>query len=165
MLTGWIFNLAGAAVSWNCKRQRTVALSTAEAEYMAMSSASQETSWLIQFLGQFGIKGSVVLQGDNKGAIDIAREEAFHQNTKHISIRYHFIRDKVKDGTIEVCSDRVKCRRQLNESGYLRKTQFLQHRYGLIRSNIKNNFFTFILNSLLISRVGGVENIEYRRLN
>lgn len=85
-----VFNLARAAVSWGCKRQRTVALSTAEAEYMAMSFAAQETMWLMEFLSQFQINGPVVLHCDNKAAMD----DAFRQNTKHIAIRYHFIRDK-----------------------------------------------------------------------
>lgn len=98
--TGWLFKLAGGAVSWSCKRQKTVALSTAEAEYMAMASATQETVWLTQFLHSFKIVGGILLRGDNQSALDIAREDAFRQNTKHISIRYHFIREKVQSGAI-----------------------------------------------------------------
>lgn len=98
--SGWVFKLAGGAVSWLSKRQKTVALSTTEAEYMAMSSAAQEIEWLRQFLRQFCAVDGVTLHGDNQGAMDISRVEAFRQNTKHISIRHHFIREKVANGTI-----------------------------------------------------------------
>lgn len=100
--TGWIFKLAGGAVSWGCKRQKTVALSTAEAEYMAMSSANQEILWLNQFLSQFEIVDAILLRGDNQSALGIAREEAYRPSIKHIAIRYHFIRECVENGTVRL---------------------------------------------------------------
>lgn len=123
--TGWIFRMAGAAVSWGCKKQRTVALSTAEAEYMAMTSAAQEATWLAQFLQQFEIFGPVVLYCDNKGAMDIAKEDAFRQNTKHIAIRVHYIRDQVSN-RIAICAHRSKCRRCSNQRCHRTKNEVLQ---------------------------------------
>lgn len=67
---------------------------------MAMASAAQEVVWLTQFISQFETVGGVMLNGDNQSALDIARTEAFRQNTKHISIRYHFVREKVADGSV-----------------------------------------------------------------
>lgn len=98
--TGWVYLLAGGAVSWSSKRQKTVALSTTEAEYMAMSAAAQEAAWLSEFMGQFAKIDGVKLFCDNQGALEIAETEAFRKNTKHISIRYHFIREKVVEGLI-----------------------------------------------------------------
>lgn len=70
---------------------------------MAMTSAAQEIIWLSHFISQFEAVNGVTLNGDNQGAldwtVDIARTEAFWQNTKHISIRYHFVREKVADGS------------------------------------------------------------------
>lgn len=100
--TGWVFRLANGAVSWLSKRQTTEALSSTEAEYMAMCSAAREVDWLTQFLDQLGIRGSVPIHGDNRGALEIAREDAFRQGTKHIAIQYHFVRERVQIGAIRL---------------------------------------------------------------
>lgn len=96
--TGYYFalNNAGAAVSWKSRKQPTVALSTCEAEYMALTETTQEAIYLKQILSDLNV-GSVEpiqLYGDNQGAIAIVKNPVKHNRTKHIDIKYHFIRER-----------------------------------------------------------------------
>lgn len=110
--TGNIFLLAGGAVSWLSKKQATVALSTAEAEYIALSQAAQEGVWLRRLLTELGMEttATVILE-DNQGAIAIAKNPVDHARTKHIDIRYHYIRECVQNGQIQLkycCTENMK---------------------------------------------------------
>jgi hypothetical protein len=104
-VSGFLFKFGGGAVSWKSVRQRAVALSTAEAEYMALSDASREATWLRwlleDMLGQ-PLPGPVPIMEDNQAAIQIAENPVHHDRSKHIDIRFHFTRDKIKDQTITV---------------------------------------------------------------
>ena len=100
--SGNVFLLAGGAVSWLSKKQATVALSTAEAEYVALSAATQEVIWLRRLLTDVGVppEGPTVVHEDNQGAIAMAKNPVGHARTKHIDIRYHFVREGVQNGAI-----------------------------------------------------------------
>ena len=101
--TGNVFLLSGGAVSWLSKKQATVALSTAVAEYIALSQAAQEGIWLKRLLSDLGVEAmSTVILEDNQGAIAIAKNPVNHSRTKHIDIRYHYIRECVQNGQIEL---------------------------------------------------------------
>lgn len=101
--TGNVFLLGGGAVSWLSKKQSTVALSTAEAEYVALSQAAQECTWLRRLLSDLGMDATpVVILEDNQGAIAIAKNPVDHSRTKHIDIRYHYIRECVQNGQIQL---------------------------------------------------------------
>ena len=86
--TGNVFMLSGGAISWLSQKQATVALSTAEAEYIAMGSATQESIWLHQLLSdlQFDIRSPTELREDNQGSIAMAKNPVGHKRTKHIGI-------------------------------------------------------------------------------
>ena len=101
--SGYVFFLNGAPVSYCSKKQLSVALSTAEAEYMAASLAAQETMWLRCLLQEMGVEqeGATTLLQDNQGAIAIAKNPELHSRTKHIDIRYHFIRECVESKVIK----------------------------------------------------------------
>ena len=95
-MTGNLFLMAGGPVNWLSKKQAVVALSTSEAEYIALSSATQEAMWLRKLLIsdlQVTSQEPTVLMEDNQGAISIARNPVAHSRTKHIDIRYHYIRE------------------------------------------------------------------------
>ena len=96
---GFVFLLNGGAISWASKKQRSIALSTTEAEYMAMTQASKEIIWLQVLLEELGalthIKQMSTLYGDNQGALALARNPEYHARTKHIDIQYHFVRELV----------------------------------------------------------------------
>ncbi|KXJ11144.1 Copia protein [Exaiptasia diaphana] len=102
--TGYIFHMGGAAVSWRSKKQGCVALSTAEAEYMALASTAQEAVWLRQLLSDLKIKptSATLIFEDNQAAICLAKNPQFHGRAKHIDIKYHFVREQVTNGNIEV---------------------------------------------------------------
>ena len=102
--SGYCFKIGNATVSWASKRQATVAKSTAEAEYVALSLASQEALWLRQLMKDvgFGVTGSTVIFEDNNGAIDLSRNAKYHNRTKHIDINHHFIRERVKSKELDV---------------------------------------------------------------
>ena len=99
---GSLFLLAGGAISWMSKRQAVVALSTCEAEYIALSQAAQEAAWLQKLLSELKVSSHLtVIMEDNQGAIAIANNPVSHSRTKHIDIRYNYIREAVQ-GVIDV---------------------------------------------------------------
>ena len=102
--SGYIFQVEGGSVSWKCSKQSCVALSTAEAEYMALSSAVQEAIWMRQLLSELKKEPmkSTTIYEDNQSAICLTKNPQFHGRSKHMDIKYHFIRDQVNDGMVEV---------------------------------------------------------------
>ncbi|KAI3789909.1 hypothetical protein L2E82_02715 [Cichorium intybus] len=102
--TGYIFMLGSSAVSWCSKRQPTVSLSTTEAEYRAAAMAAQESVWLTQLLKNLNqeIDYKVKLLCDNLSSIQLAKNPTFHARTKHVEVHYHFIREKVLNGEIDL---------------------------------------------------------------
>jgi hypothetical protein len=94
--TGYVFLLNGGAISWQSKRQPTVAVSTAEAEYMAAASAVKEALWLRQLLCDLGYDlDAVMINADNQSAIKLLRNPVFSARSKHIDIIHHFARERV----------------------------------------------------------------------
>jgi hypothetical protein len=91
-------------VSWFSRKQKSVALSSAEAEYMAASQASCEALWLRKMLvGLFGVQlRPTVIYCDNQSCIKLSKNPVFHDRPKHIEIRYHFIHDYVQRGVVEL---------------------------------------------------------------
>ena len=79
-------------------------ISTAEAEYIALSSTAQESLWLRQLLADLKKEEakSMVLYEDNQYVISMAKNPQFHSRTKHITIKYHFIREQVTNGKLEL---------------------------------------------------------------
>eukprot|EP00794_Sanderia_malayensis_P016556 gene16556-biopygen13988 len=102
--SGYIFQLAGSTISWRSQKQSVVALSTTEAEYVSLSSASQEAIWLRRLLKDLLIDVSkpTTIHEDNQGAICLTKNTKAHSRAKHIDIKYHFIREKVQNKEIEL---------------------------------------------------------------
>lgn len=103
-VSGYMFKLCGAPISWRSKKQTSVALSTAEAEYVALSCATQEVVWLRQLMSELRLEQSkpTLIYEDNQSTISLAQNAQFHGRMKHIDIRHHFVREKVNDGTIQL---------------------------------------------------------------
>jgi len=101
---GYAFLLNGAAISWNSKKQATVALSSTEGEYMALTQAVKESLWLQAILYDLGAQkhfkemGNIAI--DNQGAMALARNPEFHARTKHIDIPYYFVREHIDKGDV-----------------------------------------------------------------
>ena len=94
----------GNAISWSSKKQTSVALSSTEAEYIAGAHAAKESIWLRQLLTGLGLTISkpTLLRMDNQSAIAIAKNPTFHEWTKHIEVRYHFLKSRVEAKEIEL---------------------------------------------------------------
>jgi transposase InsO family protein len=95
--TGYVVKLNGDTISWSSKKQATVATSSAEAEYMAIAATAQEVRWVQQLLYEIHNTHpiSTIIYCDNQAAIAISKNDIHHERTKHIDIRYHFIRDYI----------------------------------------------------------------------
>ena len=105
--TGFCFylNEDSSPISWKSKKQPTVALSTCEAEYMALAKTTQEGLYLIQLLNGMDSQQRyepVKIFGDNQGAIALSKDPVNRQRCKHIDIKYHFIRDALHERKIEI---------------------------------------------------------------
>ena len=101
--TGYVFKLAGGSISWRSCKQKSVALSSTEAEYMALSEATKEAIYLRNLLEDLtGKLDCVSLYNDNQSAKKLAYNPVLHERSKHIDIRYHFIRDAVNDNIVEI---------------------------------------------------------------
>jgi hypothetical protein len=103
--TGMIIQLCGNTVSWNSKKQTTIALSSTESEYMATAATFQELIWCLTWLEEvLGTDTPIDTQvfGDNQSAIASVRTTAHHDRSKHIDVRYHFIKDWVKKDKIKL---------------------------------------------------------------
>ena len=101
-ISGYAFMINGGAVSWSAKRQEIITLSTTESEYMAATHATKEALWIQSLISQiFNITLSpTILFSDNQSTIVLAKDNQFHSRTKHIDIRYHFIRWVIEEGKI-----------------------------------------------------------------
>ena len=100
--TGYVFLVQGGAISWNVKKQPTVALSSCEAEYMAMSRTIQEAMWWSNLRSQFFELKPIPVHCDNQSAISIANNGSYNPRTKHVSIRYHFVHDSLQHGVVKL---------------------------------------------------------------
>lgn len=101
--TGYAYVLSGAAVSWEAKKQRTVALSSTEAEYKALTAATKEAIYLGTLLHEIGIENSPpTIYGDNQGALSLAKNQVSHSKLKHVDIHYHFVKEAYAEGKIQV---------------------------------------------------------------
>ena len=85
--------MAGGAVTWSSKHQATIALSTVEAEYVAMSQCAQQMSWMHNWLDEVEIEYNLpgLIKGDNCGAIALMKNTKDHSKVKHIDIHHHYI--------------------------------------------------------------------------
>lgn len=98
--------LAGGPVSWSSRKQKSVALSTMEAEYMALSEVIRELTFLkglLRFMRfKKYVRDPVIVSCDNQSAILMSKNPVFHNRSKHIDIRYHYAREEIQKGHIEV---------------------------------------------------------------
>jgi hypothetical protein len=102
--SGYVFKIGGAPISWQSRKQSCVALSTSEAEYIALTCAAQEAIWLHQLLTELEQEPEkkIVIYVDNQSTICLSTNPQFRGRSKHISIKYHYIRGQVRDGTVDL---------------------------------------------------------------
>ena len=133
---GQIFFVAGGAVTWSSRKQRTVAKSSMEAEYMAASASASEIKWLRTFFSElsFTLQLPTLLCIDNQSAITSAHSQSIHSRTKHIDIHYHYICELITSNKVQV----IHCPTEENVADLFTKAlprprfDFLVKRIGLI---------------------------------
>lgn len=102
--SGYIIKLGSGLIGWGCKKQNCVALSSTEAEYVAMAECCKELRWLVGLLKDIDIKiiQPVQVFEDNQSCIKIIESEKVDQRSKHIDTKYNFIKDMAQEGEIKV---------------------------------------------------------------
>ena len=102
-MTGYFFKLANGIISWQSHSQKTVALSSTEAEYMALSDCSRQAIWMKSVFYELGMPlGTVPIVGDNQGSIFMSSNPVQERRSKHIDIRYHYVRECIEDRKIAI---------------------------------------------------------------
>uniref|UniRef100_A0A2N9GMY7 Integrase catalytic domain-containing protein n=1 Tax=Fagus sylvatica TaxID=28930 RepID=A0A2N9GMY7_FAGSY len=99
--TGYVFTLSGGPICWKSTLQSIVAMSTTEAEYMAVAEAAKEALWLKGLVKELGLnQGGVQMHCDSQSVIYLAKNQVYHARTKHIDVRFHKIRELIVTGDI-----------------------------------------------------------------
>ena len=102
--SGLVFLLGQCTISWRSKKQSIIAQSSTESEYVALCSAAQEAVWLRRLLAGIGFKqeGPTIIHEDNQSAISLSRNPRDHSRTKHIDVKFHYIRKAIEDKIVDV---------------------------------------------------------------
>ena len=102
--SGYVFLMNAGAVAWSSRKQPLVTLSTTEAEFVAAASCACQAVWMRRILKKLGHShdGSTTVFCDNSSTIKLSKNPVMHGRSKHIDVRFHFLRDLVKDGAIEL---------------------------------------------------------------
>jgi hypothetical protein len=102
-ISGFAFLFGKSLVSWSSKKQPVIALSSTEAEYVTVTSAAQEALWFQSLLKELGyIQETVIINEDNEACINLANNPQEYKRTRHIQVKYHFIRSLVQDNKIQL---------------------------------------------------------------
>lgn len=103
-LSGYIFTLFGNVISWRSNLQSVVALSSTEAEYIALAESVKEAIWLKGSISAM-IKGKCEAKifCDNQSALALSKNPTFHDRKKHIDVRFHYVREIVQEGEVKLC--------------------------------------------------------------
>src|SRR6266481_10164949 len=103
-ISGYIFMIDSGAGSWSAKKQSIIALSTAEAEYIAATHVAKEALWICTLISNITrpLTLPTILYCDNQASIALMKDAQYHTRMKHIDMRFHFIRETVKAGSISI---------------------------------------------------------------
>ncbi|KAD7478171.1 hypothetical protein E3N88_01307 [Mikania micrantha] len=142
-VSAYVFMLGTGAVSWCSKKQLTVALSSTEAEYIASTGAACQGVWIRRILEDLGFKqdGATVIYCDNNSAINLSKNPVLHSRSKHIELKYHFIRDLVAQNQIklEFCDTHHQVADVLTKGLTREKFVFFRHLMGVIEFELKGD--------------------------
>ena len=102
-ISGSLFLLGSSLITWSSKKQPVIALSSTEAEYVAATNAVQEALWLRSLLSELGFdQGCTTIYEDNEGCINLSKNPQEFKRTRHVQVKYHFIRSHVKSGNVKL---------------------------------------------------------------
>lgn len=134
-MTGYVFMVHGGAVSWKTSLQKVLALSTIETGYIASIEAMKEDLWIKRFMEELsGKENQIALHFDNQSALFLMKNQMFHERTKHIDIKLHFVSGVIYSGKVKA----VKVKLEENPADALIKphsSTAFQHCLGLSASS------------------------------
>jgi hypothetical protein len=142
-ITGYVVKMLGGPIAWRSRKQKSVALSSMEAEYMALADAIKEVMYIRSLLHELSIDidEPTTIWEDNNACLELTRNPEHHERAKHIDIRYHFIRDVINKGEMEV--KRVDTKDQvadgLTKSLNTKRFMELRMKMGLKEVDINDN--------------------------
>ena len=102
--SGYVFILGTGVISWSSRKQKIVTLSTSEEEFVAATACACQAIWLRKILEElrFKQKGATIIFCDNNSAIKLSKNPVLHGRSKHIDVKYYFLRDLNNEGTVEL---------------------------------------------------------------
>jgi hypothetical protein len=133
--TGYVFKMAGGTITWYSRKQSVTALSTMEAEYIALSEATREARWLRNLFGELGFAQALLTKilGDNEGSITISKNPQFHKQAKHYEVQVHSVREQVRKERIIIES----CRTQHQTADVLTKPlSWAKHKQHVVKMGL-----------------------------
>ena len=99
----YLFTFVGGAISWQSKLQKCVSLSTTEVEYIATTEARKDMLWMKRFLQELDLKQrDYIVHCNSQSAINLSKNIMYHARTKHIDVRYHWIRKAIKEHLFQI---------------------------------------------------------------
>jgi len=102
-ITGYIFTAFGTAISWKASLQKVVALSRTEAEYIALTEVVKEALWLRGIARELKLQDhAITVHCDNQSAIHLSKNQVYHERTKHVDVKLHFVRETIAEGAMLV---------------------------------------------------------------
>ena len=136
-VSGYFIMMGGSPISWKSKKQPTVALSSAEAEYWSMRAVTAELSWLTRILSELQVPSilPIPVKSDSLAALYIAKNPVFHERTKHIELDCHFVREKLHEGLISL--SHTKATEQLADI-FTKPLTSLQHHHLLCKLGVSS---------------------------
>jgi len=133
--TGYCVYMNDNLITWNTQKQQTVALSTAEAELMAIVEAVKEVKWVSMLVSEMGyqVRKPILIHTDNQSAKNITKHDTEHGRTKHIDIKHSFVCGEIKEGQVEIKS--ISSEQQMADTftKTLTPSVFLPHREKLVQ--------------------------------
>ncbi|XP_046145531.1 secreted RxLR effector protein 161-like [Osmia bicornis bicornis] len=101
--SGYLFQFCGASLSWGCRKQTNVTLSSTEAEYVALAEATQEGLWIHRLLKDFAeeTQEKIIIYEDNQSCLNLVYNNKFSNRTKHIDTKFHFMKDLKEQGIVD----------------------------------------------------------------
>lgn len=108
--SGYVFRLGLGAIAWSSKKQPIVTLSTTEAEFVAAAACASQAIWMRRIFEKLSLRESKCTRifCDNSSTIQLSKNPVLHGRSKHIDVRFHFLRDLTRDGVVEL----VYCKTQ-----------------------------------------------------
>ena len=102
--SGYVFMMGTGVVSWSSKKQLIVTLSSIEAEFVAATTCAYQAIWLKKIIKELHFKedGPTQIYCDNGSTINLSKNPVLHGRSKHIDVKYHFLRDLTNDGVINL---------------------------------------------------------------